>query len=138
MCGLWRESISKGLGWPDISRGVLETASLVVALAAPIKDWRNRIIGGMVVLEELDFLQGLANAIRAAGAAQKVQELGDALLEATTSLHLEWGRLYLIHPEDSEVLVGSASYGFDSEDDRHAFAGYEIQRRRGYGSRGCA
>jgi len=126
---LWREAIRSGKRLARHVKGVVgDGESRAAALAAPIKDWQGRVIGGMVHLEVLDFLQGLLHAIPVAGAARDVQELGGALLEATRSLHLRWGRLYLVDPKDPEVLAGRVSYGYSSEEEKRAFEGYTIKR----------
>lgn len=97
------ENRSRYLASPD-------RASLRVVDVRPIWDWRGKITGFNVQIQDLEGIARLLRSLRRFAACSESEELKKVVLDELKELGHEWARLYLIDPE-TDRLVGHAQFG---------------------------
>jgi len=82
------------------------------ALCDRIHDWRGKVVGSLLHIEDLNYLHRVLRAFQTVAGANDTPSAMAAMLEAAKLLGHEFGRLYLIDEHDPDRLLGKMSYGF--------------------------
>ncbi len=82
-----------------------------VLRAAPIRDWRDVLVGGLIQVQDITVFKRMFESHKKMASCCDQDELMDAILEATRSLGHTAGRIYVLD-EDSGRLVGRKQFGF--------------------------
>jgi Histidine kinase-, DNA gyrase B-, and HSP90-like ATPase len=97
--------------------------------AAPIMDCPDRTIAALVHIEDLTYVDRVLIALDIVAKATDQTAALKAVLEATKVLGHDWARIYLIDPEDPDLLVSHLQFGREDEGTR--FESREFQFRKG-------
>jgi len=76
------------------------------ALSDAIEDWRDRTVGAMLHIEDLNYLYRILSAIQVIAEANDTDSAMRSMLKAAGLLGHERGRLFLVKKEDPDALVG--------------------------------
>jgi signal transduction histidine kinase len=99
-----------GLGRDKHYRGAL--------LSAPILDWRQRVVGALAHIGDLNYVFQAFLAFENAAKASDMESLLQALLQGVSRSGHKWGRIYLVEGEGkSKSLVSKLAFGSVEKDD---------------------
>ncbi len=84
--------------------------NLSVLYAAPLKDWRDAVMGTVLRVHNMSPLGCLLDALRNLAACQDVAAVGTVLMQAFENLGHKWGRLYLLD-RTTQRLIGQTQFG---------------------------
>ncbi|MCI0489897.1 MAG: GAF domain-containing protein [Blastocatellia bacterium] len=94
----------KGIGKDSGYRGAV--------LSDIIQDWRKRTVGGLLHIQDLNYLYKVFESLRLIAEAKETDSAVLSILEATKLLGHKWGRLYLLDKDDPDKLVSVHSFGY--------------------------
>jgi signal transduction histidine kinase/GAF domain-containing protein len=107
----------------------------------PIPDWRDRVAGAVLHIQDWSYAWKLAGAFRLASEAADTDELLRALTTGLNLLGHDWGRLYLVTGEGSDlVLQSTISFGLKDPATQEKFdrGGFRLPPRRTSGEESWA
>ncbi len=90
-------------------------------LCDEIRDWRERSVGALLHVQNLDCLRFVIAATRAVAEKADASSALRAMLALARSQGHKWGRLWLIDEKHPERLVSAASFGFADRELQAAF-----------------
>jgi len=102
------------------------------ALTDVITDWRGMTTGGLLHLQDFNYLHRVFAAARLIGEAQDTASAFGRMLKVAQDLlgPNNWGRLYLVDNEDTpQKLISKLSFGFSPEDERKFSEGGVVLNR---------
>ncbi len=102
-----------GIGSQPTYRGAL--------LADRIQNWRQEVIGGLLHIEDMNYLHRVLEAFRAVAAATDTTSAMQAMLDAAKLLGHKLGRLYRIDELDPDRFLSKLSYGFEDPEAQRKF-----------------
>jgi hypothetical protein len=79
-----------------------------------IWDWREQIVGGLLHIQNLDYLYLVLDVFQKVAEATDTDEALQAMLDAAKLLGRTWGRLYLLDENDPNRFIGRMSFGIQN------------------------
>ncbi|HMG73130.1 MAG TPA: GAF domain-containing protein [Pyrinomonadaceae bacterium] len=138
--GISSELLHKSLGSGDSGNRLVshfegignERAYRGAALTDTITDWRGKITGGLLHVQDFNYLHRVFLAARLIGEAQDMLSAFGRMLKMAPELlgSNNWGRLYLADDEDKpQKLISKLSFGYDEQGEKRFNEGGTVLNR---------